>query len=157
MPPYKRRSMLCPNCRRLISGDESACPYCGLKKPTSPWQRLLGRGLNDGDQLLKILIGVNVAMYILSLLFSARSTGFSLSPDKLSLVWLGASGSIPIANYHWADTNQDNRIVDDEILEAYDLFSGLDELDYDWQEIDDIWSGEGYHWDEAEQKYVILP
>jgi len=47
---------------------------------------------------------------------------------------------VPIANYHWADTNQDNRIVDDEILEAYDVFSALDELDYDWQEIDDIWS-----------------
>jgi len=76
----------------------------------------------------------------------------------------GASGTsisgsqvVPIANYHWADTNQDNRIVDDEILEAYDVFSALDELDYDWQEIDDIWSGEGYHWDEKLLKYVILP
>ena len=76
----------------------------------------------------------------------------------------GASGTsisgsqvVPIANYHWADTNQDNRIVDDEILEAYDVFNALDELDYDWQEIDDIWSGEGYHWNEASKKYVILP
>ena len=45
-------------------------------------------------------------MFVLSLLFSARSTGFSLnpmrflSPDSRSLFWLGASGSIPIANYH---------------------------------------------------------
>ena len=76
----------------------------------------------------------------------------------------GASGTsisgsqvVPIVNYHWADTNQDNRIYDDEILEAYDVFSALDELDYDWQEIDDIWSGEGYHWDEKLLKYVILP
>ena len=70
---------------------------------------------------------------------------------------IGGSQVVPIANYHWADTNQDNRIVDDEILEAYDVFSALDGLDYDWQEIDDIWSGEGYHWDEKLLKYVILP
>jgi rhomboid protease GluP len=98
--------MLCPNCRRLISGDEPACPYCGLKKPTSLWQRLVGRSLHDGDQLLKVLIGVNIVMYVLSLLISARSTGFSLnplfflSPDSRSLLLLGASGQIPIDRLH---------------------------------------------------------
>jgi rhomboid protease GluP len=98
--------MLCPKCRRLISGDESVCPYCDLKNPTSSWQRLLGRGLNDGDQLLKILIGVNIVMYVLSLLISAGSTGFSLnplfflSPDSRSLLLLGASGHIPIDRLH---------------------------------------------------------
>jgi rhomboid protease GluP len=61
---------------------------------------LLGRGLHDSEQVLKILIGVNIAMYVLSLLVSTRSVGFSLQPDNLSLFWLGASGSIPIANYH---------------------------------------------------------
>ncbi|MFC1827210.1 rhomboid family intramembrane serine protease [Thermodesulfobacteriota bacterium] len=106
MTPSKRRSMLCPKCRRLISGDDSICPYCGLKNPTSPWQHLLGRGLNDGNQLLKILIGVNIVMYVLSLLISARSTGFSLnplfflSPDSRSLLLLGASGYIPIDRLH---------------------------------------------------------
>ena len=98
--------MLCPNCRRLISGDDTVCPYCGLKNPTSSWQRFLGRGLSDGDQLLKILIGVNVAMYILSLLISARATNLSfnpfffLSPDNRSLLLLGASGYIPIDRLH---------------------------------------------------------
>ncbi|MFC1837854.1 rhomboid family intramembrane serine protease [Thermodesulfobacteriota bacterium] len=106
MIQIKRSSMLCPNCRRLISGDDPVCPYCGLKKPTSPWQRLIGRGMHDGDQLLKILIGVNVAMFILSLLISARSMGFSanplffLSPDNRSLLLLGASGYIPIDRLH---------------------------------------------------------
>jgi len=106
MTSSQPRSMLCPKCRRLISGDESVCPYCDLKNPTSSWQRLLGRGLNDGDQLLKILIGVNIAMYVLSLLISAGSTGFSLnplfflSPDSRSLLLLGASGHIPIDRLH---------------------------------------------------------
>ena len=106
MTPSQRRSILCPKCRRLINGDETVCPYCGLKKPTSPWQRLIGRGLNDGEQLLKILISVNIVMYVLSLLLSARSTGFSmnplffLSPDSRSLLLLGASGHIPIDRLH---------------------------------------------------------
>jgi len=106
MTQTKRRSLLCPNCRRLISGDDTVCPYCGMKNPTSPWQRLIGRGLSDSAQLLKILIGVNVAMYILSLLISARSTNLSinpfffLSPDNRSLLLLGASGYIPIDRLH---------------------------------------------------------
>jgi transcriptional regulator with XRE-family HTH domain len=89
-----------------------------------------------------------------SLRFSGSVT---LRNEGASGASIGGSQVVPIANYHWADTNQDNRIVDDEILEAYDVFSALDELEYDWQEIDDIWSGEGYQWNEALQKYVITP
>lgn len=106
MSQNQRSSLLCPNCRRLISGDENPCPYCGLKNPSSSWQRLAGRGLSDGAQLLKILIGVNVAMYILSLLISARGTSLSpnpfffLSPDNRSLLLLGASGYVPIERLH---------------------------------------------------------
>ncbi len=106
MTSSQRRSILCPKCRRLISGDESVCPYCNLKNPTSSWQRLLGKGIYDGDQLLKILIGINIVMYVLSLLISAGSTGFSLnplfflSPDSRSLLLLGASGHIPIDRLH---------------------------------------------------------
>jgi rhomboid protease GluP len=102
----QRHSLLCPNCRKLISGDDTVCPYCGMKNPSSPWQKIIGRGLSDGDQLLKILIGVNVAMYILSLLLSARSTNLSfnpfffLAPDNRSLLLLGASGYIPIDRLH---------------------------------------------------------
>jgi membrane associated rhomboid family serine protease len=106
MKQTQRHSLLCPNCRRLISSDDTVCPYCGMKNPTSPWNKLIGRSLSDSGQLLKILIGVNVAMYILSLLLSARSTNFSfnpfyfLSPDNRSLLLLGASGYIPIDRLH---------------------------------------------------------
>lgn len=98
--------MLCPNCRRLISKDDSVCPYCGLKNPTSIWQRVIGSGLQDSDQFLRILVGVNIAMYVISLLFSARSTGFSpnpltfLSPGSRSLLLLGASGYLPVDRLH---------------------------------------------------------
>ena len=33
MTSGEKNSMLCPNCRRLISIDEPACPYCGMSRP----------------------------------------------------------------------------------------------------------------------------
>jgi transcriptional regulator with XRE-family HTH domain len=62
---------------------------------------------------------------------------------------------LPIADYHWADANRDNRIEDTEILAAYDTFSALDNINYDWQKIDEIWSGESYYWDGNKQKYIV--
>jgi transcriptional regulator with XRE-family HTH domain len=69
----------------------------------------------------------------------------------------GVAGSLvlPIAGYHWADANRDNSIEDEEILAVYDTFSGLDNISYDWQKIDEIWSGGGYTWDAAKEEYVI--
>lgn len=106
MNQHQRQSLLCPNCRRLISGNEHTCPYCGMKNPTSRWKGLLARSMRDGEELLRLLIIVNVAMYILSILLSPRSTDFSfnplffLSPDSRSLLLLGASGSVPIDRLH---------------------------------------------------------
>jgi transcriptional regulator with XRE-family HTH domain len=89
---------------------------------------------------------------------SIRFSGsVTLRNEGTSGTTISGAQVVSIANYHWADTNQDYRIIDDEILEAYDVFSALDDLNYDWQEIDDIWSGEGYQWDEASQKYIIMP
>lgn len=62
---------------------------------------------------------------------------------------------LPVADYHWADANRDNRIEDAEILAVYDTFSALDTIKYDWQKIDEIWSGESYYWDAGKQEYII--
>lgn len=75
---------------------------------------------------------------------------------SLPVAITGAS-EIAIANFHWADANRDGRISDEEILAVYDRYGALDQLDYKWGEIDDIWSGTGYRWDAAQRKYVIIP
>ncbi len=62
---------------------------------------------------------------------------------------------LPVADYHWADANRDNRVEDAEILAVYDTFSALDTIKYDWQKIDEIWSGESYYWDAGKQEYII--
>lgn len=103
MTSFKKNSLLCPNCRRLVSRDEPRCPYCGIPNPGSRWKGLLsGRLFARPDQLLTVLIAVNVAMYILSLLFNLGSAGLAmnpfhfLSPDNRSLLMLGATGTVPV-------------------------------------------------------------
>lgn len=73
-----------------------------------------------------------------------------------SAATISGSSSLTCSNFHWADTNQDGRIDDDEILAAYDTFGALDALGFDWAEIDNIWSAQGYHWDAKKKKYIII-
>ena len=102
----QRNSILCPNCRKLISLDEPTCPYCGLIRP----------GLHDTVGKLRniifflepvqTIIYVNIAFFVLSLLLDPQGIfmggslfGF-LSPSNESLLMLGASGTMPVIQYH---------------------------------------------------------
>jgi rhomboid protease GluP len=103
----KRNSLLCPNCRKLISADESRCPYCGTRNPGSWWKNnLWTRSYYNPEQFIKSVIIVNAGMYIISLLLNPFASSLSLnpltflSPDSRSLLLLGATGTVPINLYH---------------------------------------------------------
>jgi rhomboid protease GluP len=103
----KRHSLLCPNCRKLISDDESRCPYCGTRNPGSWWKNnLWTQSLHHPEQLVYSIIYINVGMYFMAILlfpttFSVSLNPFSfLMPDPKSLLLLGESGTIPINVYH---------------------------------------------------------
>ena len=107
MKSHQRRSILCPNCRKLISTDESRCPYCGIARPGSWWKNSVWTRVFLGtDQLIRTIIYANLGMYVISLLLNPWSTGFSLSPFSFlspankSLLLLGATGTIPIDHLH---------------------------------------------------------
>jgi rhomboid protease GluP len=107
MGNQERRSLLCPRCKRLISIDESLCPHCGLSHPGSRWRNNFWiKGLQNSDQLIKNIIYLNAAMFILSIVLSPTSLRFSmnpfafLSPGDRSLLLLGATGTIPIDKFH---------------------------------------------------------
>ncbi len=102
----EKKSMLCPNCRKLISSDEPTCPYCGLSKPGSLLKtHLLGRFSAASMNAVKLIIYINAALYLLSIILSPSTLGLSanpltfLSPSDRSLFILGATGTIPIAGY----------------------------------------------------------
>jgi len=98
-----RRSILCPHCRKLISCDEPACPYCGLSRPGAWWKiRLFSIIAADGGSIVRLLIIANAAMYVISVVLSSSGIGLSagpmrfLSPSNNILLLMGATGVIPI-------------------------------------------------------------
>jgi rhomboid protease GluP len=106
MTVREKNSILCPNCRKLISSNEPTCPYCGLSKPGSRLKiHFLNRFSTASLDTVKIIIYINIAFYILSILLSPSALGLSanpltfLSPSDKSLFLLGATGTIPIAGY----------------------------------------------------------
>ncbi|MDH3327939.1 MAG: helix-turn-helix domain-containing protein [Desulfobulbaceae bacterium] len=72
-------------------------------------------------------------------------------PEKI----LGNS-AISISSHHWADTNKDGMIDDEEILAVYDLYSEIQGLRFNRDLIDDIWAGSSYRWDAKTGKYKVL-
>jgi transcriptional regulator with XRE-family HTH domain len=64
-------------------------------------------------------------------------------------------GAIRIGAFHWADTNGDARIDDDEIMPAYYLCEEMKGLDLDWKTVEAVWSGKGYRWD-VKDGYTVL-
>jgi rhomboid protease GluP len=102
-----RKSMLCPNCKKLISADEPVCPYCGVSRPGVWWKSLpVTKGFFSGDRIIKTIIYTNVGMYLISLLINPTRMGLSanpfmiLSPSNGALLLLGSSGTIPIDQGH---------------------------------------------------------
>jgi rhomboid protease GluP len=101
-----RNSLLCPNCNRLISVDEARCPYCNTRRPGAWWKnnRLI-RAVADSDGLVRSVIFICVGMYLVSLFLNSRLPSFSmnpfylLSPENRSLLFMGATGTIPIDRF----------------------------------------------------------
>lgn len=105
----ERQSLLCPSCRKLISVDEEACPYCGTSKPGG-WLKNnpLIRGVFGEDMLLHVILYICIGMYLLSLALDLRSLEWRgsllgiASPLNKILLNLGASGTVPIQGFgHW--------------------------------------------------------
>jgi len=59
---------------------------------------------------------------------------------------IGGTGRLTVNGRHWADTNGDGRIDDNEIMPAYYLSEEMKGLGLDWKTIETIWSGRGYSW-----------
>jgi len=103
----EKKSTICPRCRKLINRDEPACPYCGLRNPGSPWQSLLRlKMFYHPVDAIKALIIVNAVFYLFTIIIDPQAIGLSanpltfLSPSSGSLFLVGATGTIPIGQFH---------------------------------------------------------
>jgi rhomboid protease GluP len=101
----KQQAMLCPRCRRLVGSNETSCSWCGTARPAAWWQAIAWtRGALDGEWLVRAIITVTIAYYLLSLFLSSgrtssRSLLGALAPDQTGLLLLGATGTIPIDRF----------------------------------------------------------
>ena len=65
----------------------------------------MGRSLAGANWIFKALLGINIAMFVFSILLNPRSIGLNLnplsflSPDNRSLLLLGATGTVPIDRF----------------------------------------------------------
>lgn len=105
--PQKRSSLLCPNCRRLVSRSAPECPSCGLKKPGSMWKNNIFTGEAAGqDSVIKLIMVTNIIFFVVSVLIDPKASVFSsspfdfLSPTNNSLLVLGSTGTIPCIELH---------------------------------------------------------
>ena len=106
MATQPRRSILCPNCGKLISVDEPRCPYCAIQRPGSSLKNNpLMHLFRDPQQLVRGIIVVNVALFVVSLVLKPSLASVSmnpltfLAPDGSSLLVLGATGTLPIDQF----------------------------------------------------------
>lgn len=97
------KSLLCPNCRKLISSSVNRCPFCNLKNPGSKLKSsLLTSAFRNPEQLVVCIISLNVILFVLSILLNPLRTNFNpspfsfLSPSNQSLLILGSTGTIPL-------------------------------------------------------------
>ncbi|TSA57016.1 MAG: rhomboid family intramembrane serine protease, partial [Planctomycetaceae bacterium] len=102
MSGTEKKSILCPNCKKLISSDEASCPYCGTTRPGSRLKRSFFKKPKDA---IKVIIYCNIAIFIFSLILTPLNIGSLanpltfLSPSNNSLLLLGATGTIPIDKF----------------------------------------------------------
>lgn len=68
----------------------------------------------------------------------------------------GGPASITVNGRHWADTNGDGRIDDNEIMPAYYLCEEMKGLGLDWKSIETIWSSAGYTWNDKSKEFEVV-
>jgi len=98
---------LCPNCRRLISNDETKCPYCGTAYPNFFLKQIYTK-LFVSETVITGIILINAFMFSASIVVDIAKANLDinplafLSPGTEALLWMGASGTFPVINYgHW--------------------------------------------------------
>jgi rhomboid protease GluP len=91
-----------------VHAYNTRCPHCGIKTPGSRLKNNpLTRGWGSGEQLVRMIIYTNIAIFIVSLLISKNimAGGLNplraLSPSSLGLAIMGATGTRMVQEVGW--------------------------------------------------------
>ena len=104
---FKRQttgSVVCVSCGYLVGVNDDKCYHCGRRNPGlwgfAPALRSLGHDLG----FVPFVTGMCIVMFVITLLWGGASMGGGLfnllSPSTGSLIVFGASGEVPVFQYH---------------------------------------------------------
>jgi transcriptional regulator with XRE-family HTH domain len=74
------------------------------------------------------------------------------TPIKIS-----GSNTVQLGTFHWADSDGNNKIDDQEILNIFDRYSDIDDFKIDIDLIERMWLGSSYSWDGDKKQISITP
>ncbi len=86
-----------------------------------------------------------------------RFSGTITPKGRRPITVQGPGNAIQVLPYHWADTNRDNSIDDEEILAVFDDFGALEgraPATLDFERIEDIWAAGAYRWVAARKTFT---
>ena len=95
-------SVVCVSCGYLVGVNDDRCYHCGRRNPGLWGFAPALRNLGHDAGFVPFVTGLCVVIYVLTLIWSRGDIGLSgsifgiLSPNGLSLIVFGASGSVPV-------------------------------------------------------------
>ncbi|GAB4342818.1 MAG: helix-turn-helix domain-containing protein [Desulfobulbaceae bacterium] len=170
LPPHAAPGQTFPVLIRVSAGDEAPVSLIITESLPPGFDALQGippiSSRNAGENSIKWIHRMDAAEVVYGYLCraprqpltdtAAFSGTVTLKRTVSEKKEIGGAGTVPLAPFHWADANRDMMIDDEEILDVYDTYSGLEELPLDRELIDSIWAGSGYRMDETTGNFIPL-
>lgn len=82
--------------------------------------------------------------------------GVTVRSDDNPSIPVSGNDSLLASPFHWADSNKDGRIDDEELLSVYETYGGIEGLPFGKKLIEEIWAAKGYRWNPETRSYEIL-
>lgn len=82
--------------------------------------------------------------------------GVTVRSDDNPSIPVSGNDSLQASPFHWADSNTDGRIDDEELLFVNETYGGIDGLHFGKKLIEEIWAAKGYRWNLETRSYEIL-
>ena len=82
--------------------------------------------------------------------------GVTVRSDDNPSIPVSGTDTLEASPFHWADSNSDGRIDDEELLSVYETYGGIEGLHFGKKQIEEIWAAKGYRWNPETRSYEIL-
>ena len=102
-------AILCHNCRKLISQEETTCPYCGVSQRVNTGKSVRKAFFSNGQSTVSFFVGICVLMYIATVAGDIKTAGsmerggiLALGSPNQSFLWLtGMTGGFAWVDGHY--------------------------------------------------------